>query len=289
MDLKSRQMKPLSFNDFNAVYQDSVQVVLKHWTTEMQSEVAVHCYGWSPGLFDFTNYLQASAVRFYRAYSSFAAAGSGQTVCDIGGQMGVFTITLKKLGYDTTMTEALQYYGDQFNEFHACIREQGVTIANYDPFESSARWPSKFDVVTVMAIIEHYPHSLKRFMENVVALMKPEGRIYIEVPNIAYLPKRMRLLFGRTPQAEIQDIFRSEVPFIGHHHEFTISELRDLARLSGLSVLAEDFYNYSISGQPFFKRLLRYAVQLPAFALFKDSRECLAVSCRLKEQGLSRA
>jgi 2-polyprenyl-3-methyl-5-hydroxy-6-metoxy-1,4-benzoquinol methylase len=281
-------MKPLSFRDFNVVYQDCARVVLKHWTTEMQVHVARHCYGWSPGLFDFNNYVRVSAKRFYKAYESFAAIGSGRTICDVGGQMGVFPVTLRKLGYDVTMTEALQYYGELFKEFFACIREQGVKIADYDPFEPSARLSGKFDVLTVMAVIEHYPHSLKYFMENVIALMKPDGRIYIEVPNIAYFPKRIRLLLGRTPESEIQDIFRSEVPFIGHHHEFTISELRDLARLTGLSVLTENFYNYSISGQPFLQRLLRYAGQLPAFALLKTSRECLAVWCKLNDEQSSR-
>lgn len=274
-------MTPVPFHDFNLVYQGSVSVVLKHWTVGMQQEMAVHGHGWSPSLFDVDNYLRCSASRFYRAYLKIAEVDNKQAVCDVGGQLGVFPMTLSKLGYDVTMTEALKYYGNLFDGFFDCIRAQGVRIANYDPFEPGAHLAQKFDFIAVMAVIEHYPHSLKCFMENIIQLMNPQARVYIEVPNIAYFPKRLKMLFGRTPQAELRDIFLSEVPFIGHHHEFTISELRDLVRLSGLSIRSESFYNYSLNRQPFWKALLRFAMQ-PAFLLLKDSRECLAVLCELK-------
>ena len=122
-----------------------------------------------------------------------------------------------------------------------------MTILDYDPFLPEASLSERFDVITVMAVLEHYPHSLKTFMTNIRSLTQPDGRLYIEVPNIAYWPKRTALLFGRTPLAQLTDIFHSEVPFIGHHHEFTIAELRDLVRLSGLSIVYEDYYNYTRS------------------------------------------
>lgn len=276
-------MQPLSFKDFDAIYQEAVAVVFAHWTTEMQGELAAHCHSWGPGLFDFKNYLSASSLRFYKAYRSFAAAGLQQRVCDVGGFWGVFPLTLKKIGFDVAMTEALQYYGESFRALFQSIQDHGVTIFDYDPFEPEASLPQKFDVVTVMAVLEHYPHSLKHFMSNIRSLLKPAGSLYIEVPNIAYWPKRVALLRGHTPQAQLAEIFRSDVPFIGHHHEFTIAELRDLARLSGLKILAEDFYNYTPGSLPHLKMMVRSPVQFLAFALLKESRECLAILCQSNE------
>ena len=259
-------------------------MVFEHWTVQMQIELAAHCHAWGPGLSDFKNYLEVSSSRFYKAYRAIAMNADHQRICDVGGFWGVFPLTLKKLGYDVSMTEALQYYGESFGGLFKFIRDQGVTILDYDPFLPEASLSERFDVITVMAVLEHYPHSLKTFMTNIRSLTQPDGRLYIEVPNIAYWPKRTALLFGRTPLAQLTDIFHSEVPFIGHHHEFTIAELRDLVRLSGLSIVYEDYYNYTLGLTPKFKTRLRSPLMFLAFRLLKESRECLAVLCERQER-----
>jgi 2-polyprenyl-3-methyl-5-hydroxy-6-metoxy-1,4-benzoquinol methylase len=250
----------------------------------MQMEIAVHNQGWTPALYDFRYYLAASSVRYYKAYRSFAKKGNNQTICDVGGFWGTFPITLKALGYDVTMTESLQYYSDSFDDLQNYISDTGVDVVDYNPFEPEASTPGRFNVVTIMAILEHYPHSLKRFMENITSMLNPGGRIYIEVPNIAYWPKRANFLLGRSPLVPIREIFKSEVPFIGHHHEFSISELRDLALLSGLSILLENFYNYSLGDSFKLSMLVRNPIQFLAFRLLKSSRECLAIFCKLQDK-----
>jgi 2-polyprenyl-3-methyl-5-hydroxy-6-metoxy-1,4-benzoquinol methylase len=269
----------ISFQEFDKVYQDSVRAVFEHWTEEMQSLMAQHCHSWSPGLFDFKNYLEASSIRFYKAYRAVAPPGENLSVCDVGGFWGVLPLTLKELGYKVAMTEALKYYNDSFNALFDFIAGRGVEVIDYDPFEADAALDKQFDVVTLMAVLEHYPHSHKTLMKNLSSIMKPDARLYIEVPNIAYWPKRVGLMLGRTPLADLADIYRSDVPFIGHHHEFTITELRELARLSGLRVLMEDFFNYSPGSQPNIKMLVRRPVQFMAFLLLNHARECMAVLC----------
>jgi len=277
-------MQSLSFQSFDAMYQDAVRFVLEHWTHQMQAELAAHCHAWGPGLFNFESYLHASSIRFYKAYCSFADEGSAQKICDVGGFWGVFPITLKTLGYDVTMTESLQYYGDSFNQLFEAVTQRGVRVVDFDPFEAEASLPERFDVITVMAVLEHYPHSLRGFMGNVSSLLSEDGRLYLEVPNIAFWPKRVNLMRGLSPHAQLSDVFKSEVPFIGHHHEFTIGELRELAQLSGLAVISENFYNYSPGGLFGLRGLLRHPIQSLAFALLKDSRECLAVLCKIREK-----
>ncbi|HEX8177617.1 MAG TPA: methyltransferase domain-containing protein [Pyrinomonadaceae bacterium] len=272
-------MTPISLQEFDKVYQACVRAVFEHWTPEMQGQIARHCYGWSPGLFDFKSYLEASSVRFYRAYRHIQALGESFSVCDVGGFWGVLPLTLKELGYAVAMTESLKYYNDSFDALFDFIRGRGVEIFDYDPFEPDASLDKQFDVVTLMAVLEHYPHSHSTLMKNVSKLMKPGGKLYIEVPNIAYWPKRMELLKGRTPLAQIGDVYRSDVPFIGHHHEFTMAELRELARLSHMRVVAEDFYNYTPGSSPGLKMLVRRPFQFMAFLILKEARECLAVLC----------
>ncbi len=135
------------------------------------------------------------------------------------------------------------------------------------------------DAVTAMAVIEHYPHSLRPFLGNVKGLLGAGGIVHIEVPNIAYWPKRVAFLLGRTPLADARMIYESAIPFVGHHHEYTMDELRAIAGLAGLEVLREDQYNYSL--QPSWERRLRRPVETLAFAFVPSTRECLSVTCRV--------
>jgi hypothetical protein len=75
----------LSFEDFSKVYLEVMESSYRHWTPEMQREIARHCYSWSPSLFDFKLYLQASAIRYYYTYRAILPYGGGIEICDVGG------------------------------------------------------------------------------------------------------------------------------------------------------------------------------------------------------------
>jgi hypothetical protein len=117
-------MGHVPFQEFDRIYQASGRAVFEHWTAQMQEAVALHCHGWRPGLFDFKNYLEASSIRFYKAYRSIAGVGANLSVCDVGGFWGVLPLALKELGYEAAMTEALKYYNDSFGALFSFIRER---------------------------------------------------------------------------------------------------------------------------------------------------------------------
>jgi hypothetical protein len=102
----------------------------------------------------------------------------------------------------------------------------------------------------------------------------------LEVPNIAYWPKRTALMLGRTPLPHVEDIYLSDEPFIGHHHEFTMTELHELARLAGLEVTAEEYFNYTLNRTNPFKLFIRHPIMSTAFVLRERTRECIAVLCK---------
>jgi len=128
-------------------------------------------------------------------------------------------------------------------------------------------------------IAAHYPHSLKIAMGNIISLLKPGGSVHIEVPNIAYFPKRMAFLSGRSPLVPIEDIYQSKIPYIGHHHEFTLSELRKLASLANLEIERELSYNCSIDTGTL-GYMLKKPLEYLAYSLVPATRECLAITCR---------
>ena len=73
-------------------------------------------------------------------------------------------------------------------------------------------------------------------------------------------------------------VYASAIPFVGHHHEYTMEELHAVASRAGLEVLSEDHYNYSLA--PSCERRLRHPVETLALALVPSARECLSVTCR---------
>jgi 2-polyprenyl-3-methyl-5-hydroxy-6-metoxy-1,4-benzoquinol methylase len=180
-------MDVLPFPEFDRIYQETVREVYGHWSPAMQERLAENCRGWAPDVFDFRNYLQASSERFYRAYRRLAELAPGNRVCDVGGFWGVFAVTLRALGFNVTMTESLGYYGDAFDPLFRAIETRGIVVVDYDPFAPDQRLSARFDAVTVMAVIEHYPHSLKPFLDNLKGLLGPSGIVHIGVPNIALL------------------------------------------------------------------------------------------------------
>ena len=234
--------------------------------------------GWRLGTTDFEQYLKLSVKRYYYAYISFF--DKVKDFCDIGGFWGIFPLTLKELRFKVYMTEILKYYGNSFESLFEYLNNEGLKIIDVDPFSESFDVKEKFDIMTAMAILEHYLHSPKLFFKNILSIINKTGRLYIEVPNIAYYYKRKKLLFGNTPFTDIKDIYMSDIPFIGHHHEYTFDEIKYLTYINNLKIEKAYFYTYS------YPMNVKYILKNPSAwlsqLLFKKTREIIAVSCTLE-------
>lgn len=265
---------------FRTAYRRAVADILSFWTPEMQEETARHNTAWAVGALDFSEYLYASEKRYEICCSSIFARGDVNTICDVGGFFGAFPLALRRMGFEVAMTEAVEYYSTSFEPLFAFLADQGVRIINFDPFRPDSIAPGQFDVLTAMAILEHYPHSPRTFMQNLRSMAHEETMVYIEVPNIAYFPKRVSMFFGKSPLVSIGDKYKSEVPFIGHHHEYSGKDLEDLILISNMELIDISYYNYSLRGgvlrRLIFNPLLTLSSFLPA------TREVIAAVARFR-------
>ena len=82
-------------------------------------------------------------------------------------------------------------------------------------------------------------------MENVTGLLAEGGRLLLEVPNMAYWPKRVQALLGGSVHPPLRDVYDAAVPFTGHHREYTAAELRELLAWSKLDALELTTYDYT--------------------------------------------
>jgi ubiquinone/menaquinone biosynthesis C-methylase UbiE len=103
-----------------------------------------------------------------------------------------------------------------------------VAVTNADvglPFPDAA-----FDVLTSIAVLAMLfdPYAVVAEMRRV---LREGGTLVLQVPNLAYLPRRLALLGGRLPR-----VSRGYGWDGGHLHNFTLGALRDLLQARGFRV-----------------------------------------------------
>lgn len=97
-----------------------------------------------------------------------------------------------------------------------------------------------YSLVVMAEVLEHLhtaPVPVLRFLHNHVV---EGGYLFLQTPNAASLPKRLKLLAGRNPYDEI----RADRSNPGHFREYTLRELRSCSQQAGFEVVesARRFY-----------------------------------------------
>lgn len=219
-------------------------------TVDRLAVVARHNPGWRPGRFDAAAYLETSEIRYAAALDAFerhaGPPSSPVRFLDIGGFLGALPLALVRLGAQVTLSEKYGYYHGAFDELRDYLVDEGVEIWDLDLSEPLESPPAKrFDLVAAMAILEHLPSSPRPLLRNARALLDDRARLVVDVPNIAYWPKRVGLMRGISPLPSIADVYDAEAPFTGHHHEYTAAELVEVLTRSGLTVDEVQTLNYT--------------------------------------------
>lgn len=264
----------LSYSEFNKIYLEEVNQVSTFISVEILNEMKLHNPGWNQTKDQFKVYLTQSALRYYQVYKT-AVQENKKSIIDVGGFWAAFPLTMARLGFEVNMTEALKYYSSSYNAFFEFVRSKNVTIIDFDPFMEEYNG-KKFDLITVMAVIEHYPHSLKFFFENIKKMMHADAKLCLDVPNLAYIKSRINFLFGKTPLTPIEIIHSSKTPFIGHHHEYTVAELKSLMEICDLKLTKLMTHNYTPERMVNIKNVLKNPIILLNL-LFKDTREVIYI------------
>ncbi len=101
--------------------------------------------------------------------------------------------------------------------------------------ESWRRDLPRYDFVVMAEVLEHLYTAPQLVLSFVRTLLADDGRLVLQTPNAASLPKRLKLLLGRNPF----EMIRIDPQNPGHFREYTQTELLDLA--AGLGFRVEDY------------------------------------------------
>ncbi len=169
----------------------------------------------------------------------------GGTVIDLGGSNGFHASVCSVLGMRAICVDnfkvrglgsAFDYFYEHDLQAEKCSKNLGVEFIHTDllswepPFQAG-----EVDVVMSFDNIEHLHHSPKKVYKNVVNVMKENGVMLIGAPNAVNLLKRIRLVFGKSCFATVEEWYEHDM-FIGHVREPVIKDYLYISKDLGLAV-----------------------------------------------------
>lgn len=166
-----------------------------------------------------------------RVEAIVAMGGRGDRVLDIGCGNG-FLLYQFRNSFKTLL--GLEYSPKR-------LEQATINLAGYDfvPINGSAERMEAIETASVDRIItadtiEHIP-DVYAAAEEMFRVLKPGGELVMNTPNIAFLKKRILLLFGRFPStSQPNEGIGSDVLFDGGHlHYFTYRSLRLVLQRAG--------------------------------------------------------
>jgi SAM-dependent methyltransferase len=242
-----------------------------------RNDVSLH-----PDSFDVSNYLHSSIGRYrlaIRRAAEFSPSPAGRWV-EVGCFYPVFPVALALLGRHVTVVERYAFYPPAFLDMYGRVaREFGVEFVDADlasaPGGLPARLAGTAGVVSCLAVLEHLPHTPRHLLGACRESLQPDGVFLCEVPNALYWGHLRGIPRGRHPGQPIEVVYRSAVPYVGHHREYTQADLRWVLAQAGFSLLQLDRYTYSMTPRGIAGRL----AAAPAF-LVPGLREVMLAVCR---------
>lgn len=94
-----------------------------------------------------------------------------------------------------------------------------------------------FDMIMLHGVLEHLHDSPRDLLNNLLQLARPEGLLFITVPNAANIKWRINVLFGRTNLPRFEVFYWYPGPWRGHIREYVRDDLIKLSKYLNLDVL----------------------------------------------------
>ncbi len=182
-------------------------------------------------------------------------------ILDIGFFIPVVPLSLKKLGYNVTSIEKLDLYeGALDNIIKYATNVYSVNLIDINCFDKKniIALKEKFDLVLLLAVLEHLNGSPRYLLNNIYFVLKNNGILIGDVPNVAQLRKRLYFFIkGKLPFSPFEDYFYSEYPYSGHNREYSIEEVKFALKNTGFEVInIKTFHHSLLKPKKFLGRLL---------------------------------
>lgn len=202
---------------YENIYRSKISVVINSIKTSIPIEMS------------FSEISFERAINFDKLYTKNKNLLKNKVkLLDIGGYQGLFAWSLSQsYGFDCTVTD---YDKDGLNFAHKFL---GLKIIN----QESLNHETKYDIITLVQVLEHVIHPVDTLSDIKNNLLKHNGLVYIEVPNMLNFPisdpvhltdfsvESMEILLYKTG-FKVLDMKLSKSPtfkiFPGMYHSITV-------------------------------------------------------------------
>jgi SAM-dependent methyltransferase len=203
----------------------------------------------SPALtgFDWLGYLRCSIARMVHAAAAVRRRGvvSGRLL-DYGSYFGNFALMCARAGFSVDAVDSYRAYEGAFDGPKRVLAESGVRLLDFDDVGYGlAGFDASYNVVLCLGVIEHVPSSPRPLLDTLDRVLARGGLLVLDTPNLVHLYNRQKFARGETVLADIQAQYETELPFEGHHREYTIPELVWMLRRIGHQRISVEAFNYS--------------------------------------------
>ena len=211
------------------------------------------------------HFIDGEIVRFMKTADFIGASFPRSTsILDIGFFIPVIPLALSKLGFCVTALEKLSLYDGALDDIitHA-TQQYSITVLDFDLFEDEPdNLRARFNVILLLAILEHLNGTPRYLLEKVKSLLCPDGHVIVEVPNVSSLSKRVYLLLkGIPPCPSFDGFYHSDYPFTGHNREYTIQDVRNTLAWSGFEIVDVQAFHHSAVAPPSWKQRVLQALE----------------------------
>ncbi len=156
----------------------------------------------------------------------------GGNILDIGTGAGNLLIKASDKGF--SQLHGLDISKDLVKQANKNLNSEKLdTTLSVHNIDNKTDYQSNyFGTITMVAVLEHV-FDVNFVLKEVHRILKLGGQLIIEVPNLAFLPRRLSILLGKLPRTGSG---QSDYD-IGHLHYFTHRSLTDLLRQHNFQII----------------------------------------------------
>lgn len=243
---------------WEAVWSNTQAAIIRNSTEELidaskhltHDEIFNRHYGpVDPGSYNLAAYMRCTRLRILRLYQAFERRGiRGGTILEVGSLFGCFAFILQRLGYQVTAVDRYKSYGPGFEPLIKLMQGAGVRVVNTtrENEEQALAALGEYDCGIAMAVVEHIPHTPRLFLEQLRRHVRTGGLITVDTPNLVRYWNRLKLQAGESVFMDIKSQYHADLPYEGHHREYTADELRWIFEQLGCVEIESEYFDYNL-------------------------------------------
>jgi SAM-dependent methyltransferase len=223
----------------------------------------------APDVFDLHRSDTPEWPRYELTLKAARRHGGGKLV-DLGGYFGVIAHAATRLGYEAHLVDSYGTLGQERPGLADWWARSGITALDIDLQTADLRLPfenDSVDLVTLLAVIEHFPNSPRLVLEEAHRILRPDGILIVDTPNAGYFGTRVGFgLHGGGIWCGVDELYHSDFPFAGHKRCYNRQELVRVLHLAGFGKVDVRLFDLAAETRPGVSSRLLYDRIYPLLA-----------------------